>query len=104
VLPRSLRAPLCRCDPARPPTLPTLVRWYKPPRNDGIDVHVTKGGTVDRIWAVNDERFTTPKNLHIGSTDAEVRAALSAPSNVAVDDAGKTKPRYYREPGLWFYI
>ncbi|HLJ62235.1 MAG TPA: serine protease [bacterium] len=82
----------------------TLVRWYKPPRNDGIGVQVTKGGTVDRIWAINDGRFTTVKNVHIGSTEAEVRAALGAPSNVAVDDAGKTKTLYYRALGLWFYI
>ncbi|GEM_PF-1395944 len=78
--------------------------WYKPPKNDGIGARVTKAGTIDRIWAVNDPRFVTDKNLHAGSTEAEVRAALGPPSNVIVDNANKNKILYYKSLGLWFFI
>ncbi len=80
------------------------LHWYKPPKNDGIGVRVTKAGTIDRIWAVNDPRFVTDKNLHVGSTEADVRAALGPPSNVIVDDANKNKILYYKSLGLWFFI
>lgn len=82
----------------------TVVRWYKPPRNDGIGAEVAKDGTVDRVWALNDARFTTLKNVHIGSTEAQLRAALGAPSTVAVDDARKNKILIYRQLGIFFYI
>jgi len=82
----------------------TIVRWYKPPRNDGIGAEVTKDGMVDRVWALNDARFTTLKNVHIGSPEAAVRAALGAPSTVAVDDARKNKILVYRQLGIFFYI
>jgi hypothetical protein len=80
------------------------LHWYKPPKNDGIGVRVTKAGTIDRIWAVNDPRFVTDKSLHVGSTEADVRAALGPPSNVIVDDANKNKILYYKSLGLWFFI
>jgi len=82
----------------------TIVRWYQPPRNDGIGAEVTKGGMVDRLWALNDTRFATLKNVHIGSSEAEVRAALGAPSTVAVDNARKNKILIYRQLGIFFYI
>jgi hypothetical protein len=68
------------------------------------DLDVTKSGIVDRVWALNEARFATLKNVHIGSTEADVRAALGEPSNVSADGAHKSKTLYYRQLGVWFFI
>jgi hypothetical protein len=78
--------------------------WYQPPTNRGVGVVVSKAGQVQRAWALNDTRFTTLHNLHIGSTEAEVRAALGAPSNVGVNSQLGIKVLTYSQIGVWFFI
>jgi hypothetical protein len=67
-------------------------------------VMVTKAGMVTQAWALNDPRFTTLHNLHIGSTEAEVRAALGPPSDTGVNTEFGVKALSYKQFGLWFFI
>ncbi|HXX38789.1 MAG TPA: hypothetical protein VEP50_11720 [bacterium] len=82
----------------------TELYWYGPPLNRGIGVLVTKTGMVVRAWVLNDSRFITLHNLHIGSTEAEVRAALGTPTSTSVNAKQGVKALLYNQIGMWFFI
>jgi hypothetical protein len=82
----------------------TMYRWFEPPSNAGIGVRTTQAGLVLRAWVLNDERYSTKDGLHVGSTEAEVRAALGNPTRVQVSAQGKTRTLIYESLGLWVSI
>ncbi len=79
-------------------------RWFEPPSNSGIGVRTAQNGTVLRVWVLNDERYRTKEGLHIGSTEAEVRAALGDPTVIDINVRLKTRTLVYEALGLWFTI
>jgi hypothetical protein len=82
-----------------------MYRWFEPPRNVGIGARVSPAGVVLRVWVLNDQRYRTKEGeLHIGSTEAEVRAALGNPTRVEVNAQGETKILMYESLGLWLSI
>jgi hypothetical protein len=82
----------------------TMYRWFEPPSNSGIGVRTTQNGTVLRVWVLNDDRYRTKEGLHIGSTEAEVRAAIGAPTLIDINVHDKTRTLVYESLGLWFTI
>jgi hypothetical protein len=81
-----------------------MYRWFEPPSNSGIGVRTGQNGMVLRAWVLNDERYRTKEGLHIGSTEAEVRAALGNPTAIDINVQGKTRTLIYESLGLWFGI
>jgi hypothetical protein len=81
-----------------------MYRWFEPPSNSGIGVRTAQNGAVLRVWVLNDERYRTKEGLHIGSTEAEVRAAVGNPTLVDINVPGKTRTLIYESLGLWFSI
>jgi hypothetical protein len=81
-----------------------MYRWFEPPSNSGIGVRTAQNGTVLRVWVLNDERYRTKEGLHIGNTEAEVRAALGDPTIITINVQGKTRTLVYESLGLWFTI
>lgn len=79
-------------------------RWADAPAEHGFAVHVTKGGVVDRVVIMGDERYTTAGGLHTGNTGPDIRAALGAPSAVTVDTASQRAILRYGALGVWFEI
>jgi hypothetical protein len=82
----------------------TVYRWYEPPSNIGIGVRANQSGMVLRVWVLNDARYTIKEGLHVGSGEAEIKAALGAPSRVEVNSQAKTRTLIYEELGLWLNI
>lgn len=82
----------------------SVYRWFEPPKNAGIAARIAQDGNVQRIWVLNDDRYATEEGLHVGSTEAEVRAALGAPSAEFESQADKTRTLQYGKLGLWFII
>ncbi|HKX19538.1 MAG TPA: AMIN domain-containing protein [bacterium] len=79
--------------------------WYVAPGGSGIGVRTTDAGIVRQIWVVNDGAYRTAQGLHAGSTDAEVKAALGAPSwTIAVESSDKSTTLMYETLGLWFTV
>lgn len=79
--------------------------WYAAPDGSGVGVRTTDAGVVRRIWVVNDAAYRTAQGLHAGSTEAEVRATLGAPSwTIAVASSDKSTTLMYETLGLWFTI
>ncbi len=81
-----------------------MYRWFEPPSNAGIGVRTAQNDTVVRVWVLNDERYRTKEGLHVGSTEAEVRAALGVPTRVEFSSKAKTRTLIYESLGLWFSI
>lgn len=81
-----------------------VYRWFEPPKNTGIGARISQTGTVERMWVLNDNRYATREGLHIGSTEAQVRAVLGAPSKVIENPQSKTRELLYDKLGLWFII
>jgi hypothetical protein len=82
----------------------TMYRWFEPPSNTGIGVRSAQDGTVLRVWVLNDDRYRTKEGLHIGSTEAEVRAAVGNPTIIDINVQDKTRTLVYESLGLWFSI
>jgi hypothetical protein len=82
----------------------TVYRWFVPPSNIGIGVRTNQNGIVLRVWVLNDARYSTKEGLHVGSTEAAIRAALGAPTRVEVSSRAKTKTLIYEARGLWLNI
>ncbi len=79
--------------------------WYAAPGGSGVGVRTTDAGIVRQIWVVNDAAYRTAQGLHVGSTEAEVRAALGAPSwTIAVASSDKSTTLMYETLGLWFTV
>ncbi len=70
----------------------------------GLGVRATKAGKVFRIWVQDNDRYLTKEGLRIGSTEAEVRAALGAPSSVENDYEQHDKILWYEPLGVVFFI
>ena len=81
-----------------------MYRWFEPPSNSGIGVRTAQNGMVLRVWVLNDERYRTKEGLHVGSTEAEVRAALGNPTAIDINVQGKTRTLIYDSLGVWFSI
>ena len=81
-----------------------VYRWFQPPSNSGLGVGVDVTGTVDRIWALNDARYSTSTRLHVGSTEAQVTAALGNPTQSLFDAQLHLRKLIYEQMGLWFSI
>jgi len=81
-----------------------LYKWFAPPANRGIGVRATSSGVVYRVWALNDDQYAIADRVHIGSTEADARAALGAPSQVLGDTSSGTKTLTYPSLGLWVTI
>jgi len=79
-------------------------RWFEPPKNSGLGVRVTPGGVVFKIWTLNDTRYVTRQRLHVGSTEAEVRAALGEPSRMVTNSDLGMKTLLYESQGIWVSI
>lgn len=79
--------------------------WYAGSGGSGVGVRTTEAGVVRQIWVVNDPAYRTAQGLHAGSTDAEVKAALGAPSwTIAVESSDKSTTLMYETLGLWFTV
>jgi hypothetical protein len=79
-------------------------RWFAPPRNVGLGIHTTKTGAIDRAWILNARGYATKQGLRVGSTEAEVRAALGEPSRVTIESQGVLKSLWYDSLGIWFSV
>ncbi len=79
-------------------------RWFEPPMNVGLGMRATPAGTIYRIWVINSGSSMINGRLHVGSREAEVLAALGAPSRVTVDAAAGLKTLWYDARGLWVGI
>lgn len=82
----------------------TMYRWFEPPSNTGIAVRTTQNGLVLMAWVLNDERYSTRDGLHVGSTEAQVRAALGNPTRVEGNAQRKIRTLIYEPLGLWVSI
>jgi len=82
----------------------TLYEWFAPPTNKGIGLRATPSGVVYRVWALNDDQYTIADRVHVGSTEADARAGLGAPSQVLADTSSGTKTLTYPSLGLWVTI
>jgi len=104
----ALRGEMVRLGPAKGTAKlddgTTVYRWFVPPSNIGIGVRTNQNGMVLRVWVLNDARYSTKEGLHVGSTEAEIRAALGAPTRVEVSSQAKTKTLIYEARGLWLNI
>jgi hypothetical protein len=79
--------------------------WYAPPAESGLGVRATAAGVVRQIWVLNDGTYRTREGLHAGSTDAEVKAALGAPSwTLEVASQQKSTTLMYEPLGVWFSV
>lgn len=79
--------------------------WYAPSSPSGLGVRVTDANVVRQIWVLNDAAYRTRNGLHVGSTEAEVRAALGAPSwTLAVTSGGQSNTLMYDAVGAWFSV
>ena len=82
----------------------SVYRWFEPPTNAGIAARISDAGVVQRIWVLNDDRYKTKEGLHIGSTEAQVRSVLGAPTELEEDQQQKTRTLRYYGVGVWFII
>jgi SAM-dependent methyltransferase len=78
--------------------------WFAPPRSAGLGVRTTGTGKVDMIWVQNDGRYVVKGRLHAGSTEAEVREALGAPSRESINPRPAVKTLWYHSLGVWFSV
>ena len=79
--------------------------WYAPPADSGLGLRATAEGVVRQIWVLNDSAYRTREGLHAGSTDAEVTAALGAPSwTLEVASQQKSTTLMYDKLGVWFSV
>ncbi len=81
-----------------------LYEWFGPPSNRGVGARVSPSGTIYRVWVLNDSEYGIAEGVHVGSTEAEVRAALGAPAQELVDTARAIKTMTYPSLGLWVSI
>jgi hypothetical protein len=81
-----------------------VYEWFGPPSNRGIGARVTPSGLVYRVWALNDGQYGVTSRLHVGSTEADARATLGAPSQAVVNSSGTIKTLTYPALGLWVAI
>jgi len=79
-------------------------RWVEPPANAGVVAVAAQNGTVLRVWVLNDGRYATKEGLHVGNTEAQVRAVLGDPTRVMVNDRAKVRTLVYDSLGMWFGI
>ncbi len=94
-------------QPLRKQTLPDgnmVYQWFAPPSNSGLGVRVTPGGVVFRAWVVNDPQYAIQDRVHVGTTEAGVRAALGNPSQVVDDAQQGLRTLTYPSLGLWIII
>lgn len=77
--------------------------WLDPSRREGFGVE-TRGNRVDRLLLVNDASYATSTGLHAGSMEADIRAALGAPSSVSADAKSQRATLRYDTLGIWFEI
>ena len=103
-----LRADLVRLGPAKGTAKlddgTTMYRWYEPPSNIGIGVRTNQNGMVLWVWVLNDARYSTKEGLHVGSSEAEIKAALGVPTRVEDGSQAKTRTLIYDALGLWLNI
>lgn len=78
--------------------------WLDAAKRQGFGVQVSGGNRVDRLSIMNDASYTTAAGLHVGSTEAEIRAALGAPAAVNVDAKSHRETLRYDNLGVWFEI
>lgn len=81
-----------------------VYRWFQPPNNRGLGVGVDVTGAVDRIWVLNDTRYSTSTGLHAGSTEAQVMGASGNPTQSLFDAQLHLRKLIYGQMGLWFSI
>lgn len=79
-------------------------RWFAPPRSAGLGVRATEAGAAAMIWVQNDGRYETGERLRPGSTEAEVRAALGAPSRTTAHARPPVRTLWYDSRGVWFSL
>ena len=92
-------------ETAARPGVGTDYTWYAAPAGSGLGVRATDGGVVRQIWVLNDGAYRTREGLHAGSAEADVSAALGAPSwTVAVTSQEKATTLMYDALGVWFGI
>lgn len=78
--------------------------WLDPSRREGFGVQLTRGNRVDRLLLMNDASYATSTGLHVGSMEADIRAALGAPASVSVDAKSQRATFRYDTLGIWFEI
>ncbi|HKX18927.1 MAG TPA: hypothetical protein VJT33_13025 [bacterium] len=78
--------------------------WLDPSKREGFGVRVTQGNRVDRLLLVNDASYATSTGLHVGSMEADIRAALGAPTSVSADAKSEHATLRYDTLGIWFEI
>jgi hypothetical protein len=77
--------------------------WFDASKREGFGVRIADTGQVDRLYLMNDARYTTAAGLAVGSTEPEVRMALGAPTVDTITNSHKEILRY--DPlGVWFEI
>jgi hypothetical protein len=82
----------------------TMYRWYEPPSNIGIGVRTNQNGMVLLVWILNDARYRTKEGLHVGSSEAEIKAALGVPTRVEDSSQAKTRTLIYEALGVWLNV
>ena len=78
--------------------------WLDPSRREGFGVQLTSGNRVNRLLLMNDASYATSTGLHVGSMEADIRAALGAPASVSVDAKSHHATLRYNTLGIWFEI
>jgi hypothetical protein len=82
----------------------SLHYWFAPPASSGFGVDSAETGKVFLIWVQNDARYVTKEHLHVGSNEAEVRAALGPPTRVIVNQQRTLETLWYDSQGIWFNV
>lgn len=77
--------------------------WLDPSKREGFGVR-TRRDRVDRLLLVNDASYATSTGIHAGSMEADIRAALGAPSSVSADAKSQRATLRYDTLGIWFEI
>jgi hypothetical protein len=78
--------------------------WLDASKSQGFGVQISSGNRLDRLSIMNDASYMTDAGLRVGSTEAEIRAALGAPVAVNVDAKSQTEILRYDNLGVWFEI
>ncbi|HEV2283787.1 MAG TPA: hypothetical protein VGX75_15490 [bacterium] len=78
--------------------------WLDASKRQGFGAQVSSGKRLDRLSIMNDASYVTATGLRVGSSEAEIRAALGPPTAVNIDAKSQRETLRYDDLGAWFEI